>query len=192
MKKHCLLFFVFFGMVSNVSYAAKQCIFTEVMPGTLDKELYPNILKNKDIAKEFQELNTSIDMVLPSIPASKKNENYISALIEGVATDAMHNVFREGPIVSLNPDGSERCIVKENDINMIRSPFSMTGNRYLYLSSGTEYDYQVIAIDLTNCNVAWRSKTIPDSLGVNPVYEKDHIMVDKKIKYKLEDNCLPK
>jgi len=192
MKKHYLLFFLFFGMVSNESYAAKQCIFTEVMPGTLDKELYPNIFKNKDIAERFQESNTSIDMVLPSIPSSKKNENYISALIEGVDVGMMHDVDREGPIVSLNPDGSERCVVNENDINIIRPPFSMAGNRYLYLGSGTENSSQVIAIDLTNCNIAWRSKTIPDSLGVNPVYEKDHIMVGKKIKYKLEDNCLPK
>jgi len=190
MNKYYLLFCVLLGVIANPSIAAQKCVLREVIPVTLNKELADDVLKNKDVSEKFQEQNNSIDMVLSSGKSS--NNIYILTLIEGVHTGMAHNVSREGPVVSLNPDGSEHCIAKMEEDNILLPPFYMAKDRYLYMVSGASTSSQMIAIDLTDCNIVWRSKDIPDSLGVNPKYKNGYIVAGKKIKYKLEDNCLPK
>jgi hypothetical protein len=194
MKKYYLLICILFLMISNLSIAAQKCVLDEAMPGTFNKDIAnaDDVLKNKDIYEKIQENNNSIDMMLSSDQLSNKSNYYISVLIEGVDTDAMHNVSREGPVVSLNPDGTERCIAKMEEDNILLPPFYMAKNRYLYMQSGLTNGSQMIAIDLTNCNIVWRSKDIPDSFGVNPKYKNGYIVAGSKIKYKIEDNCLPK
>jgi len=148
-----------------------------VVPQALVSSANADILKNQDIAKQFQEDKFSVDVV-----GTGKAPN--AALIEGVGTDIAHKLYRNGPVIALNTDGSANSSA---DVENLNPPFVLGNNRYFYFISADAMTATIEVIDLNHCTVIWKSPSY--DLDKDIQYKNGQFIVANKIKYKIQPNC---
>lgn len=116
----------------------------------------------------------------------------VLALVKGVSFDGTRNLSREGPLVALNRDGTERC-TGSADVENLRPPFVLAKGRYFYFVSADGVDFRIEAVDLTDCSISWKSPTYDWADVTKVTYENGRYLVGKRkgkdISYTIQPNC---